>query len=190
MGRFWERYLFGDDRDFCWIVKKIEKSSKFFGHFVFFLEDTCLGQSGQNTGFRKEKSKKVRKSQTTSGFSSKILVWSDPMATLTTTLNEQKGTQSWHHYKDAGSWQICCVEKLLKQKEKTKQTPPLVSFIGRTNWREKTYDYKGISSGTRCQDACYGRFAQKASDCCWSRWQEDWIVWDANVPEKVLWRHE
>ena len=40
MGRFWERYLFGDDRDFCWIVKKIEKSSKFFGHFGFFLEDT------------------------------------------------------------------------------------------------------------------------------------------------------
>jgi hypothetical protein len=71
--------------------KKIEKSSKFFGHFGFFLEDTCLGQSGQNTGFPKEKSKKVRKSQTTSGFSSKILVWSDPMATLTTTLNEQKG---------------------------------------------------------------------------------------------------
>ena len=91
MGRFLERYLFGDDRDFCWIVKKIEKSSKFFGHFGFFLEDTCLGQSGQNTGFRKEKSKKVRKSQTTSGFSSKILGWSDPMATLTTTLNEQKG---------------------------------------------------------------------------------------------------
>jgi hypothetical protein len=53
-----------------------------------------LGQSGQNTGFPKEKSKKVRKSQTTSGFSSKILGWSDPMATLTTTLNEQKGTQS------------------------------------------------------------------------------------------------
>ena len=40
MGRFLERYLFGDDRDFCWIVKKIEKSSKFFGHFGFFLEDT------------------------------------------------------------------------------------------------------------------------------------------------------
>ena len=40
MGRFLERYLFGDDRDFCWIVKKIEKSSKFFDHFHFFLEDT------------------------------------------------------------------------------------------------------------------------------------------------------
>ena len=40
MERFLERYLFGDDRDFCWIVKKIEKSSKFFGHFGFFLEDT------------------------------------------------------------------------------------------------------------------------------------------------------
>ena len=61
MGRFLERYLFGDDRDFCWIVKKIEKSSKFSGHFRFFLEDTCLGQSGQNTGFRKEKSKKSQK---------------------------------------------------------------------------------------------------------------------------------
>ena len=40
MGRFLERYLFGDDRDFCWIVKKIEKSSKFSSHFGFFLEDT------------------------------------------------------------------------------------------------------------------------------------------------------
>lgn len=34
---------------------------------------------------------KMEKNQTTFGFSSKILVWSDPMATLTTTLNEQKG---------------------------------------------------------------------------------------------------
>ena len=40
MGRFLERYLFGDDQDFCWIVKKLKKSSKFFGHFGFFLEDT------------------------------------------------------------------------------------------------------------------------------------------------------
>ena len=37
---------------------------------------------------------KMEKNQTTSGFSSKILVWSDPMATLTTTLNEQKGKRS------------------------------------------------------------------------------------------------
>ena len=37
---FWKDTCFGDDRDFCWIVKKIEKSSKFFGHFGFFLEDT------------------------------------------------------------------------------------------------------------------------------------------------------
>jgi len=94
MRRFLERYLFGSECDFSWIVKNPEKSQKFSGQFHFFLEDTCLGQSGQNTGFRKEKSKKVRKNQTTSGFSSKILVWSDPMATLTTTLNEQKGTQS------------------------------------------------------------------------------------------------
>ena len=40
MGRFLERYLFGDDQDFCRIVKKLKKSSKFFGHFGFFLEDT------------------------------------------------------------------------------------------------------------------------------------------------------
>ena len=39
-GTFLERYLFGDDQDFCWIVKKLKKSSKFFGHFGFFLEDT------------------------------------------------------------------------------------------------------------------------------------------------------
>ena len=30
MGRFLERYLFGDDQDFCWIVKKIEKKFKIF----------------------------------------------------------------------------------------------------------------------------------------------------------------
>ena len=40
MGRFLERYLFWDDQDFCRIVKKLKKSSKFFGHFWFFLEDT------------------------------------------------------------------------------------------------------------------------------------------------------
>jgi len=86
-----ERYLFGDDhrskRNF---VKKFKKIPQWDD----FGKDTCSGRSWQNTGFRKEKSKKVRKNQTTSGFSSKILVWSDPMATLTTTLNEQKGTQS------------------------------------------------------------------------------------------------
>ena len=59
MGRFLERYLFGSECDFSWIVKNPEKSQKFSGQFHFFLEDTCLGQSGQNTGFRKEKSKKV-----------------------------------------------------------------------------------------------------------------------------------
>jgi hypothetical protein len=94
MGRFWERYLFGDDRDFCWIVKKIEKSSKFFGHFGFFLEDTYTrAEKGINniSHAGKEKMGKMEKNQTTFGFSSKILVWSDPMATLTTTLNEQKG---------------------------------------------------------------------------------------------------
>ena len=30
MGRFLERYLFGDDQDFCRIVKKIEKKFKIF----------------------------------------------------------------------------------------------------------------------------------------------------------------
>ena len=97
MGRFLERYLFGDDRDFCWIVKKIEKSSKFFGHFGFFLEDTYTrAEKGINNSSHagKEKMGKMEKNQTTSGFSSKILVWSDPMATLTTTLNEQKGKRS------------------------------------------------------------------------------------------------
>ena len=36
MGRFLERYLFGDDRDFCWIVKKIEKKFKIFRPLSFF----------------------------------------------------------------------------------------------------------------------------------------------------------
>ena len=97
MGQFLERYLFGDDRDFCWIVKKIEKNSKFFGHFGFFLEDTYTrAEKGINniSHAGKEKMGKMGKNQTTSGFSSKILVWSDPMATLTTTLNEQKGKRS------------------------------------------------------------------------------------------------
>ena len=89
-----ERYLFGEDRDFCWIVKKIEKSSKIFGHFGFFLEDTYTrAEKGINniSHAGKKKNGKNGKNQTTFGFSSKILVWSDPMATLTTTLNEQKG---------------------------------------------------------------------------------------------------
>ena len=97
MGQFLERYLFGDDRDFCWIVKKIEKSSKFSGHFGFFLEDTYTrAEKGINniSHAGKKKMGKMEKNQTTSGFSSKILVWSDPMATLTTTLNEQKGKRS------------------------------------------------------------------------------------------------
>ena len=97
MGRFLERYLFGDDRDFCWIVKKIEKSSKFFGHFGFFLEDTYTrAEKGINniSHAGKEKKGKMEKNQTTSGFLSKILVWSNPMASLTTILNEQKGKRS------------------------------------------------------------------------------------------------
>jgi hypothetical protein len=70
MGRFLERYLFGDDRDFCWIVKKIEKSSKFFGHFGFFLEDTYtraekginnISHAGkEKNGKNGKKSEKVR----------------------------------------------------------------------------------------------------------------------------------
>ena len=94
LGAFLERYLFGDDRDFCWIVKKIEKSSKFFGHFGFFLEDTYTrAEKGINNISHawKEKMGKMEKNQTTFGFSSKILVWSNPATTLTTTLNEQKG---------------------------------------------------------------------------------------------------
>ena len=94
MGRFLERYLFGDDRDFCWIVKKIEKSSKFFSHFGFFLEDTYTRAEKWINNIShagKKKMGKMEKNQTTSGFLSKILVWSNPATTLTTTLNEQKG---------------------------------------------------------------------------------------------------
>ena len=40
MGRFLERYLFRRRPGFLLDRKKIEKSSKFFGHFGFFLEDT------------------------------------------------------------------------------------------------------------------------------------------------------
>ena len=66
MERFLERYLFGDDRDFCWIVKKIEKSSKFFGHFGFFLEDTYTrAEKGINniSHAGKEKMGKMEKNQ-------------------------------------------------------------------------------------------------------------------------------
>ena len=97
MGRFLERYLFGDDQDFCWIVKKLKKSSKFFGHFGFFLEDTYTrAEKGINniSHARKEKMGKMEKNQTSSGFLSKILVWSNPATTSTITLNEQKGKRS------------------------------------------------------------------------------------------------
>ena len=99
-GTFLERYLFGDDQDFCWIVKKLKKSSKFFGHFGFFLEDTYTrAEKGINniSHARKEKNGNNGnngKNQTTSGFLSKILVRSHLMATSTTTLNEQKGKRS------------------------------------------------------------------------------------------------
>ena len=84
---FLERYLFGAIlANYRLPERKIEKSLKKRHHWQLLWKDTCWGRSGKNTGFRKEKSKKVRKNQTTSGFSSKILVWSDPMATLTTTL--------------------------------------------------------------------------------------------------------
>ena len=55
---------------FCWIVKKIEKSSKFSGHFGFFLEDTYtraekginnISHAGkEKNGKNGKKSEKVR----------------------------------------------------------------------------------------------------------------------------------
>ena len=94
MGRFLERYLFGDDRDFCWIVKKLKKVQNFSSTLDFFWKILIRGQKKGSTIFPmpgRKKMGKMEKNQTTFGFSSKILVWSDPMATLTTMLNEQKG---------------------------------------------------------------------------------------------------
>ena len=65
-----ERYLFGDDHR---LKKNFVKKFKKIPQWDDFGKDTCLGQSGQNTGFRKEKSKKVRKNQTISKFFRKIL---------------------------------------------------------------------------------------------------------------------
>lgn len=51
MGRFLERYLFGDDRDFCWIVKKLKKVQNFPATLDFFWKILIRGQKNGSTIF-------------------------------------------------------------------------------------------------------------------------------------------
>ena len=53
---FLERYLFGDDHR---LKKNFVKKFKKIPQWDDFWKDTCSGRFGQNTGFRKEKSKKA-----------------------------------------------------------------------------------------------------------------------------------
>ena len=52
----------------------MEKNQKQCRNFQNFWKDTCSGRSGKNTGFRKEKSKKVRKIRRFPNFSGRYLV--------------------------------------------------------------------------------------------------------------------
>ena len=51
MGRFLERYLFGDDQDFCWIVKKLKKVQNFSATLDFFWKILIRGQKKGSTIF-------------------------------------------------------------------------------------------------------------------------------------------
>lgn len=109
---FVERYLFGEigNKFRCreGIIGKMEKNQKQRRNFQSFWKDTCSGRSGQNTGLRKEKSKKVRKNQTTFGFSSKILGEGKGVSTMATTIfckKDQKKFPQW-----ADFWKDTCSE--------------------------------------------------------------------------------
>ncbi len=61
MGRFLERYLFGDDRDFCWIVKKLKKVQNFPATLDFFWKILIRGQKRDQQYFPCREGKKWEK---------------------------------------------------------------------------------------------------------------------------------
>ena len=88
------KILIGKRGGFLINHKKILKKVHFFQPLSFFSGRYLVTAKKRPTIFPMPGRKKLEimeKNQTTSGFLSKILVWSNPMATLTTTLSEQKG---------------------------------------------------------------------------------------------------
>jgi hypothetical protein len=95
---FLERYLFGEisNKFRCreGIIGKMEKNQKQRRNFQSFWKDTCLERSWHFTGHPKEKSKKVRKSQTISKFFWKILGEGKGVSTMATIIFCKKGQKN------------------------------------------------------------------------------------------------
>ena len=74
MGRFLERYLFGDDRDFCWIVKKLKKVQNFSATLDFFWKILVWDNPGKIQASEKKNRKKSEKIRPLPDFRRRYLV--------------------------------------------------------------------------------------------------------------------